>query len=256
MVKTPYNQSYEQMVKELEKGLVKKKVNKRRKPSSTKGRVKGDKNVTSLGAGSFVNQHGVEFTDAEREAIRQAVNSVKRKKKRILSDTTGKYAGLKTFLTSNDGSLTGILGDFSTSMNQFETREGLENYMKRLDRMRSRGYETELMNRVKENYIKTIEPSFKGRDDAFIEHIKKMPVQEFFARRGSHLTDDFLFMNSEAKDLDDRYMTRLVHSFGWKTLEEQLNGDKAIDPYTGDEIKSGQVKKKQKKAPAKKKGKK
>ena len=90
----------EAFVKELEKGVLKKKPkNKMRQSSGKKGRSKGDKNLTSLGDGTFINQHGVEFTASEREAIRQAVNSVKRKQKRILSDTTGKYDGLKEYLT-------------------------------------------------------------------------------------------------------------------------------------------------------------
>lgn len=227
----------ERMIKSLESGLVKKTPNKRRKSTGKTGRSKGDKNVKSLGGGQFINQHGVEFSSAEREAIRQAVNGVKRKKKRIMTDTTGKYEGMKAYFTSNDGTLTGILGEHSTSMNQFETREALENFLDRMNRMRTRGYENELMKRTKDNYIKNLEPTFKGKDDEFLKHLERMPVSEFFNRRGSDLTNDFLYINSKPRDMTDFYIVDLVHSFGWLSQEEQLNKETAIDKYTGETIK-------------------
>lgn len=237
----------ERMMKSLESGLLaNKKKNKGRQSSGKTGRTKGDKNVKSLGGGQFINQHGVEFSASEREALRQAVNSVKRKQKRIMTDTTGKYEGMKAYLTSNDGSLTGILGEFSTSMNQFESRGALENMLERMNRMKARGYELKLMNQTKENYIKNLTPTFKGKDDAFLEHLRKMNPTEFFNRRGSHLTDDFLYINSKPRATDDIYIVDLVHSFGWLSLEEQMNGDTAIDKFTGKPIMKEKVKPKQK----------
>ena len=247
----------ERMVKSLESGLLKQKPKKGRQASGKTGRSKGDKNVKSLGDGQFINQYGVVFTASEKERIRQAVNSIKRKKKRILSDTTGKYEGLKSFLTSQDGSFTGILSDkLTTSMNQYETQEALENALERLERMKARGYETKLMERVKENYIKTLEPTFRGKDDAFLRHLKKMSPQEFFNRRGSDITNDFLYINSNARDLDDIYIVDLVHSFGWLSKEEQLNNDVATDKYTGKHITNATIKPKKKKSTKPKKAKK
>ena len=229
----------ERMVQSLESGLLKQKPKKGRQASGKTGRSKGDKNIKSLGDGQFINQHGVVFSASEKERIRQAVNSIKRKKKRILSDTTGKYDGIKAFLTSNDGSYTGILSDrLTTSMNQYETQEALEHALERLERMKARGYETKLMENVKENYIKTLEPTFKGKDEAFLQHLKKMSPVEFFNRRGSDITNDFLYINSNPRDLDDPYIVDIVHSFGWLSQEEQLNNEEAIDNYTGKQIKT------------------
>ena len=243
----------EAFVKQLEKGVLKKKPkNKARTSSGKTGRSKGDKNLTSLGGGSFINKHGVEFTASEREAIRQAVNSVKRKQKRILSDTTGKYEGLKNYLTSQDGTLTGILGTFTTSMNEYENREALENALKRLNRMKSRGYELELMKRTKENYIKTITPTFIHQDPEFLKHIQKMSVTEFFNRRGSELTDDFHYIDSSTKDPGDPYLTRMVHSFGWLSVEERMNEEEGYDPYTKQHITPKEMKEKLKKVAKKK----
>ena len=247
----------ERMVKSLESGLLKQKPKKGRKASGKTGRSKGDKNVKSLGDGQFINQYGVVFSASEKERIRQAVNSIKRKKKRILSDTTGKYEGLKSFLISNDGSYTGILSDkLTTSMNQYETQEALENALERLERMKARGYETKLMERVKENYIKTLEPTFRGKDDKFLQHLKKMSPQEFFNRRGSELTNDFLYINSNPRELDDMYIVDLVHSFGWLSKEEQLNNEQATDKYTGENITNATIKPKKKKSTKPKKAKK
>ena len=247
----------ERMVKSLESGLLKQKPKKGRQASGKTGRSKGDKNVKSLGDGQFINQYGVVFSASEKERIRQAVNSIKRKKKRILSDTTGKYEGLKSFLISNDGSYTGILSDkLTTSMNQYETQEALENALERLERMKARGYETKLMERVKENYIKTLEPTFRGKDDKFLQHLKKMSPQEFFNRRGSELTNDFLYINSNPRELDDMYIVDLVHSFGWLSKEEQLNNEQATDKYTGENITNAAIKPKKKKSTKPKKAKK
>lgn len=243
----------EAFVKQLEKGVLKKKPkNKTRTSSGKTGRSKGDKNLTSLGGGKFINKHGVEFSASEREAIRQAVNSVKRKQKRILSDTSGKYEGLKGYLTSQDGTLTGILGKFTTSMNEYENREALENALKRLNRMKTRGYELELMKRTKENYIKTITPTFIHRDPEFIEHLNKMSVTEFFNRRGSELTDDFHYIDSSPKDPGDPYLTRMVHSFGWLSDEERMNQEEGYDPYTKQPITQKEMKEKLKKVAKKK----
>ena len=249
----------ERLMKSLESGTIKKKVKskKGRQASGKTGRSKGDKNVQALGGGQFINQHGVEFSDSERERIRQAVNSIKRKKKRILSDMTGKYEGLKSFLTSNDGSLTGILTDkLTTSMNQYESREALENALERLERMRTRGYETQYMNQVKENYIKNLELTFRGKDDGFLKHLEKMNPTEFFNRRGSDITNDFLYINSKPRPLDDTYIVDLVHSFGWLSKEEQLNDDVGIDKYTGKHITNATIKPKKKKRSVPKKEKK
>lgn len=247
----------ERMVKSLESGLLKQKPKKGRQSSGKTGRSKGDKNVKSLGDGQYINQYGVVFSATEKERIRQAVNSIKRKKKRILSDTTGKYDGIKAFLTSNDGSYTGILSDrLTTSMNQYETQEALENALERLERMKARGYETRLMNNVKENYIKALEPTFKGKDDAFLKHLKKMSPEDFFNRRGSDITNDFLYINSSPRDLDDMYIVDLVHSFGWLSQEEQLNNEEATDKYTGKRITNASIKPKKKKSTKPKKAKK
>lgn len=235
----------EQMRKSLESGLVKKSTKRGRQSSGKTGRTKGDKNVKSLGDGQFINQYGVEFSASEREALRQAVNSVKRKKKRILSDTTGKYEGMKAYLTSNDGTFTGVLGEFTTSMNKYETREALENELARLKRMSKRGYETEIMKRTKENYINNLKPTFEHEDAAFIKHLQNMSETEFFNRRGSQLTNDFLYINSKPRMTDDMYIVDLVHSFGWLSVEEQLNNDKAIDKYTGKKISVKSIKDKQ-----------
>ena len=242
----------ERMRKSLESGLVKKSTKRGRQSSGKTGRTKGDKNVKSLGDGQFINQYGVEFSASEREALRQAVNSVKRKKKRILSDTTGKYEGMKAYLTSNDGTLTGILGEFTTSMNKYETREALENELARLKRMSKRGYETEIMKRTKENYINNLKPTFEREDADFIKHLQNMSETEFFNRRGSQLTNDFLYINSKPRMTDDMYIVDLVHSFGWLSVEEQLNQDEAIDKYTGDKIKMKDKKRQTKKGKSKK----
>lgn len=226
----------ERLRKSLESGLVKKQTKRGRQSSGKTGRSKGDKNVKSLGDGQFINQYGVEFSASEREALRQAVNSVKRKKKRILADTSGKYEGLKAYLTSHDGSMTGVLGDFTTSMNKYETREALEHEMERLKRMMKRGYETQIMKRTKENYIENLRPTFQNEDKEFLKHLENMSELEFFNRRGSNLTNDFLYINSKPRQLDDAYIVDLVHSFGWLSKEEQLNNEQAIDKYTGNTI--------------------
>ena len=248
----------ERLMKSLESGTIaKKKKSKGRQSSGRTGRSKGDKNVKSLGDGQFINQHGVEFSASDRERIRQAVNSIKRKKKRILSDTTGKYEGLKSFLMSQDGTYTGILSDkLTTSMNQYESQEALENAIERLERMKQRGYELKLMNQVKENYIKNLEPTFKGKDDAFIKHLRNMKPDEFFNRRGSELTNDFLYINSKPRNMDDMYIVDLVHSFGCLSQEEQLNNEEAIDKYNGNRITKETIKPKRKKKSTPKKAKK
>ena len=217
-----------------------------RKRTSKTGRSKGDKNTRYDDVNQvYVNQWGVEITKSEREQLRQAVNSVKRKQKRILTDTTGKYDTVKLFY-SDKGEFRGMLQELSTSVNQFKTRKQFEHYMSNLGRWKSRGYETKQMQQVKDNYIKSLEPTFKYEYPEFLDHLKRMSLSEFFQRRSDDLFTDFAYMNSDMQDTEDMYVGQLIHSFGYLTPEEKLNGDSYLDRMTGEKITVKALEKKQK----------
>ena len=172
---------------------------------------------------------------------------MKRKQKRILSDTTGKYDAIKIFNLRSDGSYGGILDSLSTSMNQFESREAMTRFLERMNKMRQKGYEYKQIENTKENYINAIAPTFSGVDDAFIQYLKRMSPEEFFLRRGSSIHEDFVYFDSTPRDSDDMYVARMVHSFGWLTVEEQLNNDRGYDKYTGQPITNESIKRKSEK---------
>lgn len=218
-----------------------------RKRTSKTGRSKGDKNVNYDPVNQvYHNQFGVDITKEEREQLRQAVNSVKRKQKRINSDTSGKFDAVKVFY-SDHGEARGMLQELSTSINQFKSRDQFDHYMQSLNRWKQRGYEFKHMQQVKDNYIKSLEPTFMMVDPEFLEHLRKMDLTEFYQRRGDDLFVDFAYVNSDFQDEEDMYMSQIVHSFGYLTAEERLNGDEATDPVTGDKITVQSIKKKQQK---------
>lgn len=205
---------------------------KKRKSNSKgkKGRVSGDRNFKQTGSkDGFLNQHGVEFTKSEREQIRQAINSIKRKQKKLLNNPE-KYKAEITFYSQS-----GFLNeDFSTSMNQFKSRQHLEFAMKKFNKIRQRGYEKQDMQNVKDSYIKSLSNTF---DSEFIDYLKNMSLTEFFTRRGSDAFQDMTHYNSDFLDDDDVYAKQLYSSFGYLTPEERENNDIGWDRVLKKQIK-------------------
>lgn len=178
-----------------------------------KGKKKGTKNYTKIGDGVLKNEHGFEFDKSEKESWRQAVNRVKRKQKSL---TNGKGNKELKELTIKIYGRSGLLGNYSTSMSQFQSREQFEKALERLNNYTKADYvEKDITNHVKENYAKMIEKSGMLASREMAVHIRNMGYIEFMERLADDIGEDFAYMNSDFQDEDDEYIQGIMNRIGF-----------------------------------------
>lgn len=151
-----------------------------------KGRVEGVGNLKRVDGG-FINQHGVSFTADEREALRRAVNTANRKRKRMLEQegnvdlrVFGKPTGTKVAERQSMGYESDfILAPKSKSMQRFKTRAEFENYLANVRRVNERGYIDERTEQYRKNYITGLERAFGDEADDIKAKINAMSPKEY-----------------------------------------------------------------------------
>ena len=110
------------------------------------GRKKGQKNLKRVGK-RYENEHGVQFTEREKKQLESLVNSVNRKRKKIMTDKkmldTRTALGVDpdfVFGLHSEKNLWGTGADTlltknrSKSLQRFKTKEEFKSYMKDLRR--------------------------------------------------------------------------------------------------------------------------
>lgn len=128
-----------------------------------KGRKSGIGNLEKI-KGGVRNQYGVEFTDAEKKALKTAVDTAMRKRKRML-DAEAKLprmvAGQETGDTKAALQLMGQESDFilakkSKSLQRFRSKEEYERYMVNLRRVNQRDYIQKRVEAYQKNHATAI----------------------------------------------------------------------------------------------------
>lgn len=135
------------------------------------GRVSGRKNLKYTDQG-IINQHGVIFSEDEKKALEQAVNTANRKRAAMLKHEATlprKVMGVDTGQTVGQLHLMGKESDFilarkTKSLQRFKTRDDYERYMKNLSRVNARDYIGERTKLYKRNHMAALENVFG--DDA------------------------------------------------------------------------------------------
>lgn len=167
------------------------------------GRQKGEKNLVRVDGG-FQNQHGVVFSEAERKALTNAVNTANRKRARMLKqegslpwvvdgkDTGDTLASKQRMGYESDF----ILAPKSKSLQRFRNRKEFESYMLNLERVNDRNYINKRTEQYRENYLTGLDRAF-GDDAADIKKaIGKMSpakYRELVAQHDEDLEIQFLY---------------------------------------------------------------
>lgn len=186
------------------------------RPKHNEGRVKGQKNLQKFDGG-VINQHGIMFTDDEKKALEQAVNTANRKRKRMLKEWGGlerKYGGQPTgetigglnSLSSLQKESDFILRPKSKSLQRFETREAFEAYLKNVQRVNQRNYIDIRVQQYKDNYIAGLRNAFGADADEIIEQIKKMKPKEYMRKVEADETLEIGYLYEK-----DAYHVKLNH---------------------------------------------
>ena len=151
------------------------------------GRTAGRKNLVKLDGGNLQNQHGVVFTQAEKKALEQAVNTANRKRARMLEqeaklprmvggkDTGDTVASLQLMGKESDF----ILQRKTKSLQRFKTKEDYDRYMKNLQRVNKRDYITERVRQYKRNHMKAIENAYGDEAKDVIMKIRMMKPADY-----------------------------------------------------------------------------
>lgn len=151
------------------------------------GRSPGRPNLKKTDAGQLVNQYGVKFSPEEKRALENAVNTVNRKRARMLKEAATlprMVAGRDTGDTVGSLQLMGKESDFilskkTKSLQRFRSREQYENYMDTLKRVNSREYVDERIRLYKRNHMKALENAYGDDAKDVIMKIRMMKPKDY-----------------------------------------------------------------------------
>lgn len=151
------------------------------------GRKPGVPNLKKTGKGTLLNQHGVEFTTAEKRALESAVNSANRKRARMLKEEAQlprKVQGRDTGDTVGSLQLMGKESDFiiakrTKSLQRFKSKEDFNRYMEGLKKVNSLEYITERVRMYKRNHMKAIEKAFGDDAKDVVMKIRMMKPKDY-----------------------------------------------------------------------------
>lgn len=180
-----------QMIEEKKAVLPEWKKSKKPKPTYeggkfTGGRAEGTPNLKRI-EGGFQNQHGVTFTTEERKRMESLVNSVNRKRMKMLEaegNLPRTVGGKETGDTVRSLHLMGTESDFilsrkSKSLQGFKTREAFEQYMKNLQAVNSPTYIDDRTRLYKRNHMQALENVFGHEAKDIIMKIRMMKPEEY-----------------------------------------------------------------------------
>lgn len=151
------------------------------------GRKEGRKNLKKLDSGNLLNQHGVEFTQADKKRLESLVNSANRKRTKMLKEEAKlplKVGGRDTGINVGHLQTMGKESDFilarkTKSLQRFTTREQYESYIRNLERVNSPTYIDDRTRQYKRNHMKALENVFGDEAKDIIMKIRMMKPEEY-----------------------------------------------------------------------------
>ena len=153
----------------------------------TGGRVKGKKNLTKLENGNVLNQHGVEFTQADKKKLESLVNRANAKRKRMIKEEGAlprKVGGQPTGQTVSTLQQMGKESDFiisrkTKSMQRFTSREDYEKYITYLERVNTPEYIDIRTREYKRNHMAALRNVFGSDADDVVMKIRMMKPEDY-----------------------------------------------------------------------------
>lgn len=192
------------------------------------GRKKGTPNLKKLDNGDVLNQYGVEFTQAEKKALENAVNRANRKRMKMLEaeGNLPRYVGGQaTGDTVKSLQLMGKESDFiisrrHKSLQKFKTREDYDKYMKQLEHVNSPTYVDDRIRAYKRNHMTALENAFGDDAKDVMMKIRMMKPKEYMEllQKDEDLEINYIYDPSEAT----AKLNRIRSALGMKLKEEEM----------------------------------
>lgn len=194
----------------------------------TGGREKGRKNLKKLESGNVLNQHGVEFTQAEKKALESAVNRANRTRVKMLEKegnleryVGGKPTGQKVSTLQAMGKESDfIISRKSKSLQRFKSKADYDRFMKNLEIVNSPTYLDDRTRLYKRNHMQAIENVFGDEAKDVIMKIRMMKPEQY----REMLQKDEMLEVSYVYDPSDRTakLNKIRMSLGMKLKEDDF----------------------------------
>lgn len=126
--------------------------------------------------GSIILPNGERITISEQKALRSAVNSANRKRKRLLeklpAEARAKY---KDFGIESDF----VMRKKSTSFKRFRNKKEFNKYLKSVQKIASGEFERKRIMTYKDNYIRALRNTFNSSANKAIKAVRDMDLKTF-----------------------------------------------------------------------------
>ena len=126
--------------------------------------------------GSIILPNGQRITISEQKALRSAVNSANRKRKRMLeklpAEARAKY---KDFGIESDF----VMRKKSTSFKRFRNKKEFMHYLRSVQKIASGEFERKRITTYKDNYIRALRNTFNSSANKAIKAIREMDLKKF-----------------------------------------------------------------------------
>lgn len=126
--------------------------------------------------GSVILPNGERITISEQKALRSAVNSANRKRKRMIerlpAEAKIKY---NEFGVESDF----VMRKKSTSLKRFRNKKGFKHYLRSVQKIASGEFERKRIMTYKENYIRALRNTFNSSANEAIKAIRDMDLKTF-----------------------------------------------------------------------------
>lgn len=126
--------------------------------------------------GSVILPNGQRITPRELKALRSAVNSANRKRKRMLEKLpSNARARYREFGVESDF----VMRKKSTSVNKFRNKKEFNRYLRSVQKIASGEFERKRILTYKDNYIRALRNTFNSSANKAIKAVKNMELKEF-----------------------------------------------------------------------------
>lgn len=126
--------------------------------------------------GSVILPNGERITIREQKALRSAVNSANRKRKRMLDRLpVGAKVKYKDFGIESDF----VMRKKSTSLKRFRNKKEFKHYLKSVQKIASGEFERKRIMTYKENYIRALRVTFNSSANKAIKAVREMDLKTF-----------------------------------------------------------------------------
>lgn len=166
------------------------------------------KRLKRTSRGSVILPNGQRITPKEQRALRSAVNSANRKRKKLLEQLpTEAKIKYREF---------GIESDFlmrrkSTSLNRFRNKSEFNKYLRSVQKIASGEFEKKRTNTYKENYIRALRKTFNSSANKAIKAVRDMDYKTFKHKVESEQLEEIGYVYY---DPNNEKLTRISQQLG------------------------------------------